>query len=335
MRAYVIKEAGGVDALALIESPMPRPQAREVLIKLRAASLNPRDLFVLKAANFFRNFPLIPLSDGVGEVLATGDEVTRVKTGNRVAGIFMQKWLDGKITREATRSALGGMISGVLAEYIVLHEDGVVLVPDLLTDVEAASLPCSGVTAWNALVDTGQVAPGETVVVLGTGNVSLFAIQFASALKARVIVTSSSDEKLKLAQDLGAAETINYNRFPDWHQRVVELTDGVGCDHLLEIGGATTINQSINAVRIGGQIIAIGAASGLPAQVPGLPLVLNSLSIRGIYVGSRAMFEAMNQFIACHKIHPMVNRVFRFEEAPEAYLYMSGGGHFGKVCIAW
>ena len=331
MKLFVITEAG---RLTLIERPTPTPGAHEVLIKLHAVSINPRDVWVLKAADYF-NLPLIPLSDAAGEVVAIGAAVTRVKIGERVAGIFMQKWLDGKLNLEATKSALGGVINGVLAELIVLHEDGVVRIPDHITHVEAASLPCSGVTAWNALMDTGQVAAGETVVVLGTGNVSLLAIQIAKALKARVIVTSSSDEKLERAKELGAAEGINYNRLPDWHQRVLELTDGVGCDHLLEIGGAPTIDQSIKAVRIGGQIIAIGAASGVSAQVPCLPVVLNNLSIRGIYVGSRAMFEAMNRFIAFHDIHPIVDRVFSFDEAPAAFAYSAAGGHFGKVCIAW
>ena len=333
MKLYVIKEPGGLDSLTLIERPVPYPGRREVLIKMRAVCFNPRDLFVLKAASYFNNFPLIPLSDGIGEVVVAGEEVTRVKAGDRVAGIFMQRWLDGRITPEMTRSALGGPINGVLAEYVVLHEDGVVHVPDKFTDEEAAALPLAAVTAWNAVVDTGKVSAGETMVVLGTGSVSLFAIQFAHALNVRVIVASSSDEKLARVRELCAVETINYKQTPDWDRVVLELTDGVGCDHLLELGGAPTIQRSIEAVRMNGQILALGAASGVPGAVPGLPVILKSLNIRGLYVGSRAMFESMNDFIARHPIHSIVNRVFDFGEAHEAYDYFARSGHFGKVCI--
>jgi NADPH:quinone reductase-like Zn-dependent oxidoreductase len=333
MKAYVIREPGGLESLTLVERPIPHPGPREVLIKMRVVSLNPRDLFVLTAADYFK-FPVIPLSDGVGEIVLAGEEVTRVKTGDRVAGIFMQRWLNGRITPELTQSALGGPINGVLAEYVVLHEDGVVRVPDRLTDEEAAALPLAAVTAWNAIVDTGKVAAGETVVVLGTGSVSLFAIQFAHALNARVIITSSSDEKLAQARELGASETINYIRTPDWDQMVLELTDGVGCDHLLELGGEPTILKSIEAVRMNGQILALGAASGVPGAIPGLPVIIKSLNIRGLFVGSRAMFDAMNDFIITHSIRSVVNRVFGFEEAREAYSYFARSGHFGKTCIA-
>ena len=333
MKLFVIREAGGIDNLTLIERPVPRPGPHEVLIKVRAVAINPRDLFVLGAADYFK-LPLIPLSDGVGEVVATGAAVTRVKTGDRVVGIFMQQWLNGGINLAATRSALGGMIDGTLAEYIVLNEAGVIHVPEFLSDVEAVSLPCSGVTAWNALVDTGQVAAGETVVIAGTGSVSLLAIRIAKAFKVRVVVVSNNDDNLERAQALGAAETINYDRVPEWHERVLELTDGVGCDHLLETIGAPTIEQSLKAVRIGGQIIAIGAASLLPAQVSCIPVVLNCLTIRGIYVGSRAMFEALHRFMTIHDIHPVVDRVFSFDEAREAYAYLAAGRYFGKVCIA-
>ena len=323
-----------MESLTLIERPVPSPGPREVLIKMRAVSLNPRDLFVLGAAGYFDNFPLIPLSDGVGEVVVAGDEVTRVKPGDRVAGIFMQRWIDGRITPELTRSALGGPINGVLAEYVILHEEGVVQVPVALTDEEAAALPLAAVTAWNAIVDTGKVSAGETVVVLGTGSTSLFAVQFARALNARVIVTSSSDEKLARVRQLCSVETINYNDTPDWDRVVLELTDGVGCDHLLELGGEPTIEKSIEAVRMNGQILALGAASGVPGAVPGLPVIIKSLTVRGLYGGSRAMFEKMNGFISARGVRSVVNRVFGFDEAHEAYEYFAKSGHFGKVCIA-
>lgn len=277
--------------------------------------------------------PLIPFSDGVGEVVAVGEGVTRVKSGDRVAGIFFQKWLAGELTAEKAESALGGAIEGMLAEYVVLHEDGVVRVPEHLTDEEAASLPCAAVTAWNALFTSGGLKAGDTVLIQGTGGVSIFALQFALLAGARVIATSSSDEKLERVLQLGASDGINYKQTPDWSKKVRELTAGDGVDYVVEVGGAGTLSESLRAVRYGGQISLIGVLTGGSAEINTASILMKNVKVQGIYVGSREMFEAMNSAIALHKLHPVCDRVFPFHEAPEALKYMETGSHFGKICI--
>ena len=330
MKAFEIQNSFGLDALNLIERPNPSPGYGQVLIKLRVVSLNYRDLMVVKGLyNPNIPLPLIPFSDGVGEVVAVGSGVTRVKVGDRVAGIFFQKWLSGKLTEEKTRSALGGAIDGLLAEYAVLHEDGVVSVPEHLTDVEAATLPCAAVTAWNALA--GNVKAGDTVLIQGTGGVSLFALQFAQVLGAKVIATSSSDEKLERLQSLGVTETINYKQTPDWGKKVQEITGGV--DHVVEVGGAGTLNESLKAVSYGGKISLIGVLTGGKGEISTGAILMKNVRVQGIYVGSREMFEDMNKAIALHKIRPICDRVFPLESAREALKYMETGAHFGKICI--
>ena len=277
--------------------------------------------------------PLIPFSDGVGEVVAVGEGVTRVNIGDRVAGIFFQKWLAGELTAEKAESALGGAIEGMLAEYVVLHEDGVVRVPEHLTDEEAASLPCAAVTAWNALFTSGGLKAGDTVLIQGTGGVSIFALQFALLAGARVIATSSSDEKLERVLQLGASDGINYKQTPDWSKKVRELTAGDGVDYVVEVGGAGTLSESLRAVRYGGQISLIGVLTGGSAEINTASILMKNVKVQGIYVGSREMFEAMNSAIALHKLHPVCDRVFPFHEAPEALKYMETGSHFGKICI--
>ena len=277
--------------------------------------------------------PLIPFSDGVGEVVAVGEGVTRVNIGDRVAGIFFQKWLAGELTAEKAESALGGAIEGMLAEYVVLHEDGVVRVPEHLTDEEAASLPCAAVTAWNALFTCGGLKAGDTVLIQGTGGVSIFALQFALLAGARVIATSSSDEKLERVLQLGASDGINYKQTPDWGKKVRELTAGDGVDYVVEVGGAGTLTESLRAVRYGGQISLIGVLTGGSAEINTASILMKNVKVQGIYVGSREMFEAMNSAIALHKLHPVCDRVFPFHEAPEALKYMETGSHFGKICI--
>ena len=306
----------------------------QVLIKLRAVSLNYRDLMVVKGLyNPKLPLPMIPFSDGVGEVVAVGEGVTRVKIGDRVAGIFFQKWLCGELTEAKAQSALGGAIDGLLTEYAVLDEDGVVNVPEHLTDEEGATLPCAAVTAWNALIASGGVKAGDTVLVQGTGGVSIFALQFAQLLGACVIATSSSDEKLESVRKLGAWETINYQQTPDWGKKVQELTAGISVDYVVEVGGAGTLNQSLRAVRYGGQISLIGVLSGGSGEISTASILRKNVRVQGIYVGSREMFEAMNKAIALHKLHPVIDRVFSFSEAPEALKYMESGAHFGKICI--
>jgi NADPH:quinone reductase-like Zn-dependent oxidoreductase len=333
MRAFEIREFG-LDSLHLTERPKPEPGPGQVLVRMRAASLNYRDLMVVKGVyNPKLKRPLVPLSDGSGEVIAVGTGVTRVRTGDRVAGTFFQDWVDGDLTEEKARTALGGGMDGILADYVLFRETGVVHVPEHLTDEEAATLPCAAVTAWNALVTQGGVHPGDTVLIQGTGGVSLFALQFALLSGARVIATSSSDEKLARVRELGAPDGVNYRAAPDWDERVRELTGGKGVDHVVEVGGAGTLGRSLRAVRMGGRISLIGVLAGGDAEVNPLPALMKSIRIQGIYVGSRTMFEAMNQAISLHRLRPVVDRVFPFAEAREALRYMESGAHFGKICL--
>jgi NADPH:quinone reductase-like Zn-dependent oxidoreductase len=333
MKVFEIQRFG-LDSLSLTERPEPKPGYGQILIKLRAVSLNYRDLMVVKGLyNPKLPLPMIPFSDGVGEVVAVGEGVTRVKSGDRVAGIFFQKWLAGELTAQKALSALGGAIDGTLAEYVVLHEDGVVHVPEHLTDEQAACLPCAAVTAWNALFVSGGVKAGDTVLVQGTGGVSIFALQFALLAGARVIATSSSEEKLERVRQLGATDTINYRQTPEWGKQVRELTADIGVDYVIEVGGAGTLNESLRAVRYGGQISLIGVLTGGSGEIATASILRKNVRVQGIYVGSRSMFEAMNRAIALHKLQPVVDRVFPFHEAPEALRYMESGSHFGKICI--
>ncbi len=333
MRAFEIKQPSGIDALDLVERPIPSPGYGQVLVKIRAVSLNYRDLLVVKGA-YSRNLPLplIPCSDGAGEVVEVGDGVTRVKPGDRVAGTFFQTWISGELDENKARSALGGAIDGVLAEYVLFNQDGLVNVPEHLSHEEAATLPCAAVTAWNGLITSGGLKTGDTVLVMGTGGVSIFALQFARISGARVIVTSSNDEKLERVKQLGASDGINYKSVPDWDKRVLEITGRRGVDHVVEVGGAGTLTKSLRAVRMGGHISLIGVLSGTGEANP-LPAIMKNIRIQGIYVGSREMFEAMNRAISLHQLHPVIDRVFPFEETREAFRYMESGAHFGKVVI--
>ena len=335
MKAYEIQSINaGIDALTLVDRPQPQPTAGQVLLKVRATSLNYRDLLVAEGAyGSAVKYPLIPLSDGAGDVVAVGEGVTRVKIGDRVAGIFFQDWIYGSLTREKMKSDLGGGIDGMLAEYVILHQDGLVLLPDHLSYCEGATLPCAAVTAWHALVTKGNIGAGESLLLLGTGGVSIFALQFAKIHGARVIVTSSSDEKLARAKQLGADETINYKIAPDWEKKVYTLTNRTGVDHVVEVGGAGTLPKSLQAVRIGGRVSLIGVLSGRGEEIDPMPILFKSLAVQGIYVGSREMFEAMIRAIAQHQLHPIIDQVFPFTEARQAYLYLKSAAHFGKVVI--
>ena len=333
MKLYEIRERFGLDALTLTERPQPQPGPHEVLVRIKAVSLNYRDLMVVKGLyNPKMPLPRVPCSDAAGEVAAVGPGVTRVKVGQRVAGIFMQKWISGEVDDAKARSALGGAIDGLLAEYAVLHEAGLVHVPEHLSYEEAATLPCAAVTAWHGLITEGRIKPGDTVLCQGTGGVSLFALQFARLAGARVLITSSSDDKLKRARELGAAEGVNYKTTPKWGDKVRELTGGRGVDHVVEVGGAGTLGQSLRAVRMGGQISLIGVLSGV-GQADPLPILMKNVRVQGIFVGSREMFEAMNRAIAEHRLRPVVDRVFAFAEAPAAFRHMESAAHFGKICI--
>lgn len=324
----------GAAALKLNQLAEPKPAAGQVLVRVRATSLNYRDLMVASGRyGTGLPSPLIPLSDGAGEIAAVGPGVTRWKVGDRVAGTFFQAWQTGPIRREVFDTALGGAIDGMLAEQVILAADGVIAIPPHLTFEEAATLPCAALTAWQALVTQGKISAGQTVVLLGTGGVSIFALQFAKMHGARVIITSGSDAKLARAKALGADETINYRATPDWEKEVFRLTEKAGADHIVEVGGTDTFPRSLRAVALGGTISVIGGVSGFTSDVALRDILGKSALIRGIFVGSRDMFEAMNRAITLHHLQPAIDRVFPFAEAPAAYRYQESGAHFGKVVI--
>jgi NADPH:quinone reductase-like Zn-dependent oxidoreductase len=333
MKAAELQNAVGIDSLNVVDRPEPKPGHGQVLLRMRAWSLNYRDLMVVKGQyNPKMKLPIVPLSDGVGTVAAVGEGVTRVKAGDRVAGCFMQGWIAGELTDAKSRTALGGGQQGLLAEQVVLSEEGVVHVPSHLTDEEAATLPCAALTAWHALVVEGGIKAGDTVLVQGTGGVSIFALQFARLSGARVIATSSSNDKLARVRQLGASDGINYKETPEWEDRARELSGGTGVDHVVEVGGAGTFNKSLKAVRAGGRIYLIGVLSG-PGNVNITPVLMKNVRVQGIFVGSREMFEAMNRAIAVHQLRPVVDRVFGFGEIRAALKHMESGSHFGKVCV--
>jgi len=335
MKLWKFPQADGIDTMAMAETPTPKPGRGQVLLRVRATSLNYRDLMVATGRGARGPTPanLIPLSDGAGEVTEIGPDVTRVKPGDRVAALFMQTWLGGEIEPAHVASSMGGAIDGVLAEYVLLDQDGLVHIPDHLSFEEAACLPCAGVTAWNALFALRPIGPGQTALVLGTGGVSIFALQFARAAGARVIATSSSDDKLAKARALGAHETVNYRQHPDWQNEVLRLTNGRGVDTVVEVGGPGTLPRSIEATRQGGNISLIGVLTGGAGEISPVAMMRKNLVVRGIYVGSRQMFEAMNAAIALHRIKPAIDRVFPFAEARAAYHYMTSQAHVGKVVI--
>jgi len=332
MKSFLLKSSFGIENLALENVPEPKPGPGEVLVKMRAWSLNYRDLLVVRGVYAPKlTFPFQILSDGCGEVVETGPNVSRVQAGQRVAGVFMQKWVEGRFDEEKAKSSLGGNIPGIAAEYVVLEAEGVVQVPPHLTDEEAATLPCAALTAWNALVSSGHLAAGETVLVQGTGGVSIFALQFAHMLGARVIVTSSSDAKLERALDLGASDGINYRTAPDWGAAARDLTGDRGVDHVVEVGGAGTLPQALHAVRHGGHISLIGVLTG--GEFSPIPILMKGICVQGIFVGSCEMFEAMNRAIDLNNLKPVVDRVFPFAELPQALRHMESGSHFGKIVI--
>jgi NADPH:quinone reductase-like Zn-dependent oxidoreductase len=336
MKAFQIVGSFGLENLKLVDLPEPKPGPGQVLVRLRAASLNYRDLLTVKGQyNPKLPLPKIPLSDGAGEVVAIGAGVTRVRPGDRVAGCFMPGWLEGPLTQEKADTSLGGFVDGVLAEYAVLNAEGVVPVPSHLSFEEAATLPCAAVTAWDALFVADHVQPGFTVLVQGTGGVSLFALQFTRLAGARVIVTSSSDKKLVRAGEQGASDGINYKTTPDWDKEVRRLTAGRGVDHVVEVGGAGTVNRSLACVRTGGTISMIGVLAGGAAEVRTVLILHRAVRVMGIYVGSRVMFEDMNRAIALHQMRPVVDRVFPFAEAPDAFRHMESGSHFGKIVLTF
>jgi NADPH:quinone reductase-like Zn-dependent oxidoreductase len=324
--------AFGVDSLRFVEQLTPQPGPGEVLVKIHAISFNYRDLMVIKGLyNPKMRLPRIPCSDGAGEVAAIGDGVTAFKVGDRVAGIFMQNWLDGPPTPDKVKGALGGDIDGMMAEYVVLKESGLVAVPSHLSYEEAATLPCAAVTAWNALA-AGNLKPGATVLILGTGGVSIFALQFARMMGLRVLGISGSQGKLDRAHSLGLAAGLNYRETPDWDRWVLDQTGGEGADLVVEVGGIGTLPRSLRALRMGGVIAQIGVLTGPSDPLP-LPLILHKQAhIRGMYVGSRRDFLEMNRAIALAELRPVLES-FPWAEAHAVLARMEAASHFGKLVL--
>ncbi len=320
--------------LSLEPLTLPAPGPTEVLVDLHAASLNYRDLMtVLGTYNPKMPLPRIPGSDAAGIVTAIGSAVTQFKVGDRVTSLFFQDWLDGPILPTTGKSALGGPIDGVFSTAHLFPETGLIHAPASYTHAEAATLPCSALTAWNALVEKGNLHAGQTVLLLGTGGVSLFALQFAKAHGARVIITSSSDEKLARARQLGADETINYRTTPEWDREVFRLTANRGVDHVVEVGGAGTLPLSMKSVTPGGRIYVIGVLAGKGATIDPTPILAKAINVQGVYVGSRAMYTRMIAAIETNHIRPVIDRTFPLTQAREALTYMQSGSHYGKIIL--
>lgn len=334
MKAYEVKEFG-IDELAPIDRPMPEPAAGEVLVKLHAASLNYRDLMVVTGTyNPRMKRPAVPLSDGAGQVVAVGEGVTKWKPGDRVMPIFAQRWFDGDSSEEKRRTSLGAGApwDGVLREYGTFSEESVVRIPEHLSYLEAATLPCAALTAWNAIAVSGRAKAGDTVLTLGTGGVSIFAVQIAKLFGARVVATSGGDEKIERLRALGADDTVNYRESPEWDSAVLDVVGKPGVDHVVEVGGAGTLARSINAVRIGGHVAMIGALTGAAGFNP-TTVFMKSIRLQGIFTGSRSMFEDLCRAISVNKLEPVIDRVYEFDQAREALRLMESAGHFGKIVI--
>jgi NADPH:quinone reductase-like Zn-dependent oxidoreductase len=334
MRAFQITQFG-LENLRLVELPTPVCGDGMVLIRIHATSLNYRDLLMVRGHYDPKlKMPRIPLSDGAGEVVAVGDGVTGFKPGDRVVGLFLQHWQDGGPSLEKSRGGLGGDIDGMLADYVALPEHGVCHFPAHLTYEEAATLPCAALTAWNALFNVASTKPGDTIVIQGTGGVSIFALQFAKLVGARVLGTSSSDEKLERAKTLGLDEGLNYKGNPEWSSWVKKQTSGEGADVIVEVGGSGTLRESMKAARVGGTIAQIGILSSSEERFEVTSVLMRQLRLIGVYVGSHTMMHAMNRAIALAQMRPIVGKVFPILETIGAYRYLEQGRHFGKVIIS-
>ncbi len=334
MKIYEIGSGEGLSGLKAAERDISKPGPGEILVKMKASSINYRDLMMIKNASVIGIAEgRIPNSDGAGIVEEAGEGVTSFKAGDRVVGCFFQDWEDGPIGDAVMQSALGGPIDGVLAEYVILKEKSALPVPEGLSFEEAATLPCAAVTAWNCLIDKGGARPGDTALILGTGGVSVFSQQIAAVSGIRTIATSSSDEKLERIKALGANELINYRQNPDWEKEVLELTGGRGVDVVIEVGGAGTLPKSIDSVRVGGTISLVGVLTG--GMIDPTSIMRKSVKLQGIYVGPRAMFRKLLQAVDTQDIKPVVEKTVPFDEALEAYRLMESGAHFGKIVITF
>ena len=335
MKAYEIpKGATKLEDLRRAERPEPKPGPSDVLVRIRAAALNYRDhAIITRKYRYDTDRDTIPCSDGAGDVVAVGANVTRFKPGDRVIPTFFQVWIDGAPPKN--RAALGAPLDGTLAEFVALHEDGWVAIPKSLSYEEAATLPCAGPTAWNALMNAGRpIKPGDTVLCLGTGGVSMFALQFARAAGARVIVTSSSDEKIERARALGASDGVNYKSHPEWNKEVLALTGGRGVDCVIENGGIGTLARSFECVGWGGKVALIGVLAGREGNANPHDLMFKSASLHGIGVGSRASLEQLIQAIEVNRIKPVIDKVFPFDQALDAFRLQASGNFIGKIVIA-
>jgi len=332
MKTWRVPAGGQIDGLKLVEEASGSPGPGQVRIAVKTVSLNYRDLAIVQGwYPVATRDPLVPGSDAVGVVAETGPGVTAFRPGDRVATSFFPDWMEGRMSQARIATALGGGGRGTFAEEIVLPEHALVKSPAHLDDAQAATLTCAGVTAWHALFATGPLPPGGTVLLLGTGGVSTWALLLARAAGMRVIITSSSDAKLERARTLGADATINYTQTPEWGAEVRRLTGGEGVDIVLEVGGEKTVAQSVAAVRPQGTVVIIGAVSGVGGGIGPRSLIPGATRVQGIYVGSRRMHEELARFVELRQIRPVVDRSFAFTELPEAYRYFQGGKHFGKV----
>ena len=333
-RQYQLQKTGDAPAvLRLVDAPVRQPGDHEVLVRVHAVSLNRRDIYMSRGQYPGPIKPnLVPLSDGAGEVVATGAGVKRFKKGDRVAAIFFPQWIEGRPKPEFVANALGGGVDGMLSQYVTLNENGLVAIPKHLSYEEAATLPCAGVTAWNALVTRGRTQPGDYVLLQGTGGVSILGLQLALALGGKPVITSSSDEKLARAKQLGAVVGINYKTTPDWEKAVLEATGG-GVQQALEVGGKQTLGKTLAALGPGGHVALIGGLSEFGGDIPAYALMGRNATASGLYVGSRADFEALNAFLDKHPFKPVIDKVFEFEKAADAFAYMDSGALFGKVVI--
>ena len=336
MRVFQIEGNWGIENLKISTRPDPKPGPGQVLLRMRASSINYRDPIVpLKAyGSQSGDLPLIPVSDGVGDVIEIGAGVTRVKVGDRACPAYFQTWISGEPNTNRLTQSLGGPLDGTMAELMCLSEEGVVKVPEYLTNLEASTLPCAALTAWSALVECGHIKPGEQLLIQGSGGVALFALQFAKMLGAHVTVISSSDAKIERLREMGADATINYSQTPEWGKAARVLTDGRGFDHILEVGGEKTLPQSLRCIRPGGTLSMIGILSGAAMSTSLGLIITRQVRMQGITVGHRDGLEAMLRAMSQHQIHPVIDKVFDFEELKESFDYIQSGKQFGKICIS-
>lgn len=334
MRAWQIEKSFGIENLRLNEVDEAELKPTEVRIRLKSCSLNYRDLMVVKGQyNPKQSLPLIPLSDGAGEVVEVGTLVSSFKPKDRVCATFSQNWCHGVATNETYRSTLGSPLDGMLSEYRILDQKGLIKFPEHLSYEEAATLPCAGVTAFNAIAYQSGLRPGDTVLLEGTGGVSIFALQFAKAHGLRIILTSSSDEKLEKARSIASIDGVNYRKNEDWQMEALRLTHDGGVDAVIEVGGKATLGRAIASLKRGGVICMIGILSGVREELDLRPILMNNIRIQGIFVGPKVVFEAMNRMITHAEIHPVIHQVFPFKDALAAFRCLESGDHFGKVCI--